>query len=153
MTTFIPTPATQTDETIINQLFYPNISLNDLRASVRMDQVIENSQLEFSVSQALIIINDKLAVWKEEQIALGYSTIESIPGNDYGLSRKIILYYQAVYQQTKYDLLQQYRDYDSSHQGHENADAMSGRLDYCLLQVDAAITALIGTKPTRVVLI
>jgi len=152
MSTFIATPATQADITVGNLAFYPDISLNTLRNSVRIDQVIENSQLQHIVEQALIIINDKLAGWQQQQQQQGYATIDAI-ATGYSSTRLIRLYFQAVYEQCKYDLLQQYRDYDSSHQGHDNADHMNGRLDYCLLQMDAAVTAIIGDKPTRVTLI
>lgn len=150
--TFIPTPPVQDEVTIINEDFYPDISLNDLRASVRIDQVIENSQLAYIVRNAVIVINDKLALWKSEKLLAGYNSIDSIPDNGVAF-RLERLYLQAIYQHAKYDLLQNYRDYDSSHQGHDNADNMQGRLDHCLRQMDAALTALMGKKPTRVVLI
>ena len=151
--TFIPTPSEQEEVVVGNIPFFPDISLNALRASVRIDQVIENGQLQHIVEQALIVINDKLAAWVDEQILAGVESLASIPSTGYAVSREVRLYLQAVYQQAKYDLLENYRDYDSSHQGHENADNMQGRLDHCLIQIDDAVTALKGKKPTRVVLI
>lgn len=153
MSTFIPTPATQDDVIVANRTFYPDISLNALRASVRIDQFIDNAQLQHIVEQALIIINDQLQLWMDEKILAGVVSLGSIPANGYSVSRSMRLYLQAVYQQCKYDLIQQYRDYDSSHKGHNNADNMQGRLEHCLVQIDEAVTALKGNKLTRVVLI
>ena len=132
MTTFIASN-NATDppaEPMANLAFYPAISLIDFRADYRVDDTATDQRTVVSLNRAMIRVNDELKAWRVTQEDLGYATLDDIPSDNYGgVSALEWHYLSAIYNNAKADLIESYRDFDSTRSGHDKADEMVQRID------------------------
>ena len=130
-----------TDIVISNDGWYPNIQSKDFRETMRVGKSIVNQQLAFAVEQAIPKVNKDLLAYRATRIIFAEKSIR------YGAKTlDEILYITAVYNLSKSILTNQYRDYDSTKTGHEEADLAEGKIDTYQFQALSAISQLLG-KP------
>lgn len=154
--TFIPTGQATEDSTISNNGFFPDFELSLFRAQMRVDQTASDDRAAFTLKNAMIDVNRELAAWQAQHIETGHSSLGDVPGVAYFDSGKTDLqhYYQfAVFNRAKSELIERYRDYDSTLSGHQRSDELEPRIDDHLRECREAIRALLGKPRCTVELI
>lgn len=137
-------PAQPVSDTISNSDdFYPDFSLADYRREMRNDDTVTDERLADRFIVAITMINALLDDWKAQQLG-----IDHLPEGT-----QTILYKAAVYCRVKTYLLEQYRDIDTTNDGHTKADAYERRIAYEQQREREAIRLLTGRKRTTAVLI
>jgi len=98
-----------------NDGFYPDIVLQDMRDNMRLDGTVTSPRLIQAIVAAALHVNAELRDWKLVQIAAGFASLAAVPADR--VNRESILnahYRRAVYCWAKADLIEHYRDYDST---------------------------------------
>lgn len=121
-----PPPATQPGATpgvIGNDGWFPDIVLSTMRDAMRLDGTVTDPRLAQAVVDAILHVNDELADWKAQQVAAGHAALADVPATTVNQeSRHLVQYRRAVYSMAKADLVERYRDYDTTGEGHKKAE-------------------------------
>jgi len=94
--------------TIANDGFFPDIDM----AAMRLDGTVTDARLRLAIVAAMLFVNRALTVWRAAQSASTLATVSATQID--GDSRLLALYRRAVYCTAKADLIERYRDYDST---------------------------------------
>lgn len=153
-----PNPSTVTEppvEPIVeNDGWFPDINPAHLRSATRLNGTVTPERLALSLAAAIIAVNSELQAWKAEQLANGYITLEDVSAPKVGdKSIKLYLYQRAVYGTVQADLVDRYRDFDTTGAGDKHADDLMPTADTLRRDVRWAISDLIGIRRTTVELI
>ncbi|WP_272571279.1 MULTISPECIES: head completion/stabilization protein [unclassified Providencia] len=153
-----PEPANEKDETITSGDFWPAINTRAFRESMRVDGTVTQSRLIEALKNAIIETNRELSRFQQQEIHLGYTTLGAVPASkithgEIDVSELVILYRRAVFSAAKANLIERYRDIDTTPNGSKKADALESNIDD--LQRDAiwAIQRIKGTTHNIVELI
>src|SRR5450830_1666761 len=151
-TTSPPTPTNE--PTIENDPWFPEIDLGALRAACRLDGTVTVVRLRGAATAAMLSVNRELAAFKLGHIACGHGTLADIPADQVGRSSVLVLHYRrAVYSAVQAELVEEYRDMDTTGKGDKNADAMEPRADTHRRNMRWALSDLLGQPRTTVELI
>jgi hypothetical protein len=121
-------PEVETD--IANDGWFPAISLATAREVMRIDGTIPTTRLRAALVEAISSVNDELESWKQSKILAGYATFEAVPSLTIdGIKRTLHRYHRAVHCLAKANLIERYRDYDSSNEGNKRADDLETNID------------------------
>lgn len=149
-----PVPAPADEPTLANDGWFPNIDLAKLRATARLDGTVTPERLAHSVLTAVASINTELATYKAAQLALGHTKLEDVPGIAIGSMKvQVVHYLRAVYSSTQADLVERYRDFDTTGAGDKAAEKLELRTGDLRRDVRWAISDLLGIGRTTVELI
>ncbi|MFJ2988325.1 head completion/stabilization protein [Collimonas sp. NPDC087041] len=98
-----------------NDGFYPDISLQDMREAMRLDGTVTAPRLIQAIVAAVMHVNAELRDWKRQQIAAGFAALAAVPADRVNRESELLAHYRrAVYCTAKADLIERYRDYDST---------------------------------------
>ena len=148
MTAFIPTTPVVEDQTIQNDGWFPDLSISAMQAETGLGSVFGAERITAAIRAAMIEINAVLATWRAERDA---DDLAAVPATMYGdISEKVILYRTAVSARARAQLLDTTRDYDSTKDGHDRADALEATADDYMRQSNEAVSRLMG-RPRMVV--
>ncbi|QRX82315.1 head completion/stabilization protein [Glaciimonas sp. PAMC28666] len=101
--------------TVENDGWFPPIDLPHMRNAMRLDGTVTGPRLTQAVIDAILHVNEELSAWKQMQVVAGYLALVDIPASQVNRESKLMIYYRrAVYSTAKADLLEKYRDYDST---------------------------------------
>lgn len=142
-------PTTMPDESISNDGFFPNLQLNLIQESVRLDGSISNPRLKDAAIAAMLEINEQLRSLKFKASALSElatSTIDGKPNTE-------LLYLRAIHSAIAADINEKYRSYDSTGDGQKRAEELSPTIDEHRRNLRWAIRDLLGTSRCTVELI
>lgn len=147
-------PVTQEAEAdIINDGWFPDVVLADARELVRIDGTITSERLRAALIEAIASVNDELDAWKQEKITVFSSLAEVLCPHLDGISRNIHRYNRAVYCLAKANLIERYRDYDSSNEGNKRADEIEPNIGDLRRDYRWAISDILGILRNTVDLI
>lgn len=111
--------------TITNAAFFPDLALSDFRDNMRLDSTVTDDRAVHALQIALFDVNAQLAPWMESQQAEGVATLDAVPEQSWQPEGYYTqLYLRAVWSLARANLIERYRDYDSTNDGHDNADAL-----------------------------
>ncbi|GAB5098701.1 head completion/stabilization protein [Caballeronia sp. HLA56] len=158
MSSFIATPTLEPSaaekELIRNDGFFPDISLAELRATMRLDGTVTNERLREATIGAIDSVNNELHAWRAQQISAGFSTLADIPAaNIDGQSVQLIRYRRAVFNLTHADITERYRDWDTTKSGGQKAEDIESTIGQARRNVRWALSDLRGLARTTVELI
>ncbi len=154
MTGFVANTPSLEEPDILNSAFWPEISLIDCRAVMRIGSEITPERLREALISGIIDTNSDLADWRFQQEQAGYAELSSVPAEQVdNISIKVTLYRRAVYNFAKAELTERYRDYDSTLQGRDRADNLDPTIDQYRRQAILAIRQISGRQRTTVELI
>lgn len=154
MSGFVANSPAPVEATISNIDFFPTISLEKCRASIRLDQNITEPRLRAALINAMQEVNADLASWRATQTAAGYAELDDVPADQIGgVSVKTNSYTRAVYCFAKAELIERYRDYDTTLSGNQRADELDPAVDDYRRQGIIAIRAIIGAPRCTIELI
>jgi len=152
---FLSNPPTPTEDTVVtNDGFFPDIEPLKLRAFARLDGTVTVDRLTYSILSAVTSVNAELATFKAAQLALGHATLAAVPADQIGgVSAKVIHYLRAVYSAVQADLIEHYRDFDTTGAGDKAAEKLEQRTNDLRRNVRWAISDLLAIRRTTVELI
>lgn len=109
-----PTPA-PAPGIIENDGWFPNIALAEIRDAMRLDGTVTDARLVQAVVDAVLHVNRELAPWQALHVQAGITMLADVPATRINReSRLLAQYRRAVYSTAKADLIERYRDYDST---------------------------------------
>jgi len=148
-------PATGLPDLVIqNHPFFPGISTQKIRDAQRLDATVTNERLREALLIALASINDDLREWRLEQQGKGIShiaqtTAERLDGESINLHR----YRRAVYSLTHANLLERYRNFDTTAHGNRLAEQKESTADDLARDARFAVRDILGKPHSTFVLI
>lgn len=136
---------------VANDGWYPDLDLPAFKAETGQGDVFSADRLAATLQAAMIEINASIAAWRAGQTA---ATLAEVPAASYGgVSDKVLLYTRAVFARARAELVRTTRDYDSTKDGHDRADALAATADDYQRQSVEALARLTGRPRTIVELI
>ncbi|MDR5883602.1 head completion/stabilization protein [Caballeronia sp. LZ032] len=149
-----PNPPTPDAATIENDGFFPDISLDELRASTRLDGTVTHERLREATIDAVASVNAELYTWRVEQLAAGHTTLADVPAPRVaGESVQLGRYRRAVFNMTHADLTERYRDWDTTKSGGQKAEDLEATICSARRNVRWALNDLRGIARSTVELI
>lgn len=124
--------------------FYPSLSLSDFRKFMRVDDTVSLDRIIEQMHMAIMMINHDISGWRSQQTAATLAVI----GTD-----KLRAYRMAVYNRTKALIIENYRDIDTTGDGHAKADAMESRIDTYLQRSREMQRIVIASSRTTIKLV
>ncbi|MDP9583566.1 UNVERIFIED_ORG: hypothetical protein J2791_002878 [Burkholderia contaminans] len=139
---------------IKNVPFYPDVSLEHARDTMRLDGSITDARLRHELLAAIAEVNDELrstrAAWRDA----GITSLADVPADQLdGESVRLQHYRRAVYCLAKATLIERYRDYDTTGDGARRADELEPQGDELRRDARWAISDIIGRPRMTVELI
>lgn len=126
--------------------FWPEISLANLRQSMRLNGLVTTERLQHNAREAVRSVTRQLADWKAGQEAGGFTALESVPADHIdGQSALVYCYQRAVYCTAKALLTEGYRDVDTTGQGEKHAAALTSQIDTLWRDANWAIRDIQGS--------
>lgn len=123
-TTSTVVPA-QPEPVVENDGWFPAVSPADLRASSRLNGNVTPDRLALSLAVAMSSVNDELAAYKASRLEEGHGSLVDVPAAQIGgKSIKVSLYLRAVYSLVQADIVDRYRDFDTTGAGDKRADEL-----------------------------
>ncbi|MGD8174780.1 head completion/stabilization protein [Marinimicrobium sp. ARAG 43.8] len=150
------TPAVneEADKTLANHSFFPEISVLAFRRAMRVDTVTTSERAEHALEAAMLEANNRLWNWVMACKANGVDSLKDVPsqrGQPEGAAER--LYQRAVYCLAKANVVERYRDYDTTREGHGKATELEPVADDYRRDAAWAINDLMGESRTTVELI
>lgn len=153
MQVVLNTPA-EGDDNIVNDNFFPDISLATIREQQRIDSSVPSDRLRAIVIEAIMFVNQSLQTLKASALAFEQTTFVTEADTQIdGISINQHRYLRAVGCMAKANVIERYRDMDTSQQGQKNADDISPNIDELRRDAYWAIADLTGRPRTVVELI
>lgn len=140
--------------TITNASFFPDLQLQDFRESMRIDSTVTDSRAVHALESAMYEANQLLSDWMQEQQNEGVADIDNVPQPAWqpeGYYKN--LYLRAVWSLAKSNLVERYRDYDTTGAGHDRAEALEMTDDDYRRDATWALSDIRGRPRTTVELI
>ncbi|XEI33374.1 head completion/stabilization protein [Aeromonas veronii] len=152
---FIPTPTPEQDEGVITAgLFWPPISLPDMRATMRTDGTVTTERLRHAVINAISQVQADLAVWAASKQAAGYLSLDAVPATLIDEESILALWYRrAVYSYARASLYERYLDSAATAEAVKDASAKDLTADDLYRDARFAIRDILGVSHTTVELI
>ncbi len=123
---FIASGSEQTEDNLENNPFWGDLKLSDFRESMRVDSVVTPARARYALLSAVLEANSRLVDWEETQREAGYETVGDVPARpEHPEGAYKHLYLKAVWSLAKASLIERYRDYDTTHSGHTNAEDLN----------------------------
>ena len=98
-----------------NDGWFPDIALTDMRDAMRLDGTVTDARLVQAVVDAILQVNRELGAWQALQADAGIAALADVPAARINReSRLLAQYRRAVYSTAKADLIERYRDYDTT---------------------------------------
>ncbi|MGN6655733.1 MAG: head completion/stabilization protein [Rhodanobacter sp.] len=145
MSGFVATTPATTPDPISSGDWYPTIDLADARAVMRVDATVTNERLTESIQNAMASVEDCLDAWQAQQVELGRATLADVPSKTIGGTTRLVLAYRrAVYATVQAELLERYRNFDSTGAAGKRADPMDETVDDYRRNVRYAIRDILG---------
>lgn len=147
-------PTAPAEGEITSNPFWPTISLDDLRTTVRLDGTVTTERLKHSAIDAVTSVNRDLAEWRTARQNEGIATLAAVPSEVINNeSAHLHSYRRAVYAMTRANLLERYTDYSATGDGAKGADAKIVSSDDLYRDARFAIRDILGTTHNTVELI
>lgn len=109
-----PGPA-QPISIIKNDGFFPDIDIAHMREAIRLDGTVTDARLITATVNAIIFVNDQVKELKGSAQYAGHISMAAIPADQVNQQSVLISHYlRAVYCTAKADLIEQYKDYDTT---------------------------------------
>jgi hypothetical protein len=156
---FVSTPSLtrrpeQPAEPIRNDPFYPDVSLEHARDTMRLDGNVTDVRLRHELLDAIASVNDELRTFRAVRRGAGIERLADVPAEPLdGESVLLHHYRRAVYCLAKASLIERYRDYDSTGEGARRADELEPQGDELRRDARWAISAILGLPRVTVELI
>lgn len=149
-----PAPDATAEPPLQNDGWFPDIDMAKLRATARLDGTVTAERLRHSTETAMASVNAELAAYKATALLAAHASFADVPASQIGgTSVQVIRYLRAVYSATQADLVERYRDFDTTGAGDKAADKLELRTGDLRRDMRWAISDILGIRRTVVELI
>jgi hypothetical protein len=125
--------------------WYPSIDPTDARKVMRIDGTVTNERLIECLALAMSAVEDQLDPWQQQQVALGRASLADVPSKTIGGETRLVLCYRrAVYATAQAEMIERYRDLDTTNSGQRRAGVMDESVDDYHRNVRYAIRDILG---------
>ena len=150
----IPDAATPPAAPIVNDGFFPDIDPTSFRAQLRVRDAVTPERLRDALIAAIVTVGNDLIVWSLAQRLLGHATLGAVPAATIdGASRLVHLYRRAVFCNARAELVERYRDVDTTAKGQAKAEDLDPSIAELRRDALHAVRDLLGVGRTNVELI
>jgi hypothetical protein len=147
-------PAAPAAAVIENDGFFPDIDSAESLARMRLDGTVTADRLTAALTEAAAAVNSQLAAWKQAQLTAGSWMLEDVQaGTIAGKSILVHRYYRAVECYAAATLIERYRSFDATNDGHQYADKLESPIDDLRRDARWAITDILGLARSTIELI
>lgn len=147
-------PAPQAETEIVSSAFWPRIDPAQIREAQRIDSTITAERLRGALIEAIAGVNVELSAWRALRQAEGINSLAEVVADEIDEeSIHVHRYRRAVGCIAKANLLERYRDIDTTARGDRKADAMESPIDDLRRDARWAIADILGTGRSVVELI
>jgi hypothetical protein len=137
-----------------NDGWFPDIDMNALRASMRLDGTATHDRLRDATIDAIASVNAELGAWQTAHVAAGYADLSTVPAPSIGgESVQLARYRRAVFNLTHADLTERYRDFDSTKAGGQKAEDLETTICDARRNVRWALSDMRGLPRSTIELI
>ena len=137
-----------------NDAWWPDIDTAKARDALRIDGSVTEPRMRTALIIAMLTVNDELATFQATQQALGFTGLADVPAPTIdGESRNVVLYMRAVYSTAHADLIEKYRNLDTTADGQRKAEEQTTTVDDQRRNARWAISDILGLGRTTVELI
>lgn len=151
MPAIIKHPQSDSDITVSNNGFFPDLRLDQLKTDYNIDDRSDVEIIERLIQANMITVNDDLQAWACEQMRKGYAYLHHVPAEHYGDKSKLIIYYeQAVFARCKADILRNHANYDLTKKGAEELDKREQNSLWYVSESTSAVRKILGRATIRV---
>lgn len=153
--TLTPEPTPSADELVVENIaWFPSIDLDAMRKAIRLNGTVTNERLREAVISAIDEVNRELACWRAPIESAGTASLADVPADAIGgESVQLARYRRAVYFIARADLVEKYRDFDSTKSGAADADELVTTIDSDRRNARNAINDIRGVARTTIELI
>lgn len=149
-----PAKAATDSDTLQNDGWFPDLSLSALRIAGRIDGTVPADRLRELAKHAALTVNARLREFRAGYEGSGYASLLAIPSSRIdGESRFLALYRRAVVCLLKADVIERYRDFDSTDSGQRRAEDQEPDAATCRRNASWAVSDITGHTRTVVELI
>ncbi|VVD78589.1 head completion/stabilization protein [Pandoraea fibrosis] len=155
-----PAPATDTGEVIKNDGFFPDIDIDAMRQTQRIDGTVTTPRLKAEAIEAMASINAALSDWRVARKAEGFGRLADVASLDGkpvetidGKSIFFHRYTRAVFCWAHANLIERYRNFDATGAGVKLDDVTRPGADELRRDAAWAINDIAGRPRTTVDLI
>lgn len=150
-----PQSATETEsDPLPSHPFFPEVIIADFRTAMRVDSVTTTDRAHHALFMAMLEVNGRLAEWGMAQQKDGIESLEdTTPKFGQPVDAIKQLYLRAVWSLAKANLVERYRDYDTTRAGHDQADSVEETVGDYRRDASWAINDILGIPRTTVELI
>lgn len=150
----IATGGTTEPVIIANAPFFPDIDLDAFRETMRVDNTVSDERAVHALETAMSDVNGQLSTWMQNQVDAGAASIHDVQQPAWQPDGyHVRLYLRAVFSLAKANLIERYRDYDTTGTGHDKADALAPADDDYRRDAAWAIADMRGEQRTTIELI
>lgn len=134
--------------------FLPAIVPADARLRMRIDGTVSTERLRSALIEAAGTVADELDAWVEARVIEGYATLGEVPARTVdGESLLVQRYHRAVRCLASAELIERMRDYDTTNEGHQQADKLIATIEDLRRDARWAISDIVGRTRSTVELI
>ncbi|HDR9470976.1 head completion/stabilization protein [Burkholderia multivorans] len=139
---------------IANDAFYPDVSLEHARDTMRLDGSVTDARLRHEMLAAIASVNDELRTARTAWRDAGFARLADVPADQLDGESVLLQHYRrAVYCLAKATLIERYRDYDTTGDGARRADDLEPQSDELRRDARWAISDIVGRPRVTVELI
>lgn len=139
---------------VLNDGWFPNFTLTEIRDTVRLDGTVTDARLRDAARYAINIVNRQLSPLRLTALAVAADSLGALDAAMIdGQNRLEMLYRRAVICTLKADIIERYRDYDSTDAGFRRAEELASSIDEQRRNANWAIRDMLGQPHTVVELI
>ncbi|BFU60775.1 MULTISPECIES: head completion/stabilization protein [Rodentibacter] len=145
-------PHPNTDDLIINEAFFPDLSLSQCRNQMRIDGTVTKTRLLDALIEAIASVNDELAAFQQENSQHG--KLAQIPTQH--INNESILvqrYRRAVLCLAAANLNERYAAYDTTNDGEKKMELLKDGIDQLRRDARFAISDILKIRRIDVELI
>jgi len=149
-----PAPSIAEEQPLANDGWFPDIDLHDLRECCRLDGTVTPRRLRLAALDAMASVNAELRDYQAAQRLAGRPSLAAVPSPQLaGESVQLQHYRRAVYASVQAELVERYRDFDTTGAGDKAAAKLELRIDELRRDRRWAISAICGRPQSTVDLI
>ncbi|WP_176038911.1 head completion/stabilization protein [Burkholderia multivorans] len=139
---------------IANDAFYPDVSLEHARDTMRLDGSVTDARLRHELLAAIASVNDELRTARTAWRDAGFARLADVPADQLDGESVLLQHYRrAVYCLAKATLIERYRDYDTTGDGARRADDLEPQSDELRRDARWAISDIVARPRVTVELI
>jgi len=147
-------PPPEPEGLIVNDGFFPDLDPAELALLANISSSVTPQALRGALVAAIITVGNDLFNWAVHQQAAGFATLADVPAPKIdGTSRHVLQYRRAVALCAKAELIERYRDFDTTAAGGKDLDELGESIGDLRRDALHAVRDILGRARTTVELI